>query len=89
MGQLSRWTIVVSRETDSAVRSYLAERGDAKGDLSKFIEQAVNNELLRATVREIQNQNAHLPGDEVQTMIDTACAEVRSEFWRNQKWWAE
>jgi hypothetical protein len=89
MGQQTRWTIVMSRETESAVRSWLAERGNAKGDLSKFIGQAVDNEVLRATMRGIEDQNAHLSGDEVQAMIDTACTDVRSEFWRNQKWWAE
>ncbi len=89
MGELSRWIVTVSRETDDAVRSFLAERGAKKGDLSKFIEQAVNTELLRATVREIQDQNAELPGDAVQAMIDAACAETRASFWPKQKWWAE
>jgi hypothetical protein len=34
----TRWTVSVSKETDIAVRSFLAQRGMKKGDLSKFIE---------------------------------------------------
>ena len=89
MGELSRLTVTISRETEEAVRSFLTERGGKRGDLSKFIERALNNELLRATIREIQDQNAQLPGESVQAMIDTACAEVRAEFWPKQRWWAE
>jgi hypothetical protein len=37
----TRWTVSVSRETDIAVRTVLAQRGMKKGDLSKFIENAV------------------------------------------------
>ena len=37
----TRWTVSVSKETDIAVRSFLAQRGLKKGDLSKFIEEAV------------------------------------------------
>ena len=89
MGELSRLTVTISRATEEAMRSFLAARGGKRGDLSKFIERAVNNELLRATVREIQDQNSQLPADAVQAMIDVACAEVRSEFWPKQRWWAE
>jgi hypothetical protein len=89
MGELSRLTVTISRATEEAMRSFLAARGGKRGDLSKFIERAVNNELLRATVREIQDQNSQLSADAVQAMIDVACAEVRSEFWSKQRWWAE
>jgi hypothetical protein len=68
-----------------AQHSFLADRGGKRGDLSKFIERAVNNEFLRATVREIQDQKSQLPADTVQAMIDVACADVRSEFWPKHK----
>jgi hypothetical protein len=80
MTDLTRWTVIVSKETDVAVRSYLAEHGAKKGDLSKFIERAVRKEVLRATVHDIQERNAGLPGEELQALIDEACAPVRSEF---------
>jgi hypothetical protein len=84
MTDLTRWTVKVSKETDLAVRSYLAEHGGKKGDLSKFIERAVMKEVLRASVRDIQERNADLPGDEVQAMIDEACTAVRAEFWHDR-----
>ena len=86
MADLTRWTVKVSKETDIALRSFLAERGGKKGDLSKFVEHAVRKEVLRATVRDIQQRNAGLPGDEVQALIDEACAAVRSELWRERSW---
>ena len=87
MGELARWSVKVSKEIDISLRTHLAERGGKKGDLSKFIEQAVNNELLRATIKEIRDQNAHVPGDVLQAEIDQACAETRAEFWKDRKWW--
>jgi hypothetical protein len=87
--ELSRLTVTISRETEGAIRTLLAERGGKRGDLSRFIERALNNELLRVTIREIQDQNAELPGESVQAMIDAACADVRKEFWPKQRWRAE
>ena len=37
----TRLTVTVSRETDLALRAYLGAQGMRKGDLSKFIEDAV------------------------------------------------
>jgi hypothetical protein len=89
MGELARWSVKVSKETDISLRTYLAEHGGKKGDLSKFIEQAVNTELLRATVREIQDRNAHVPDEVLEAEIDEACAETRAEFWKDRKWWSD
>jgi hypothetical protein len=87
MGDLARWSVKVSKETDISLRTYLAENGGKKGDLSKFVERAVNTELLRATIRKIQDRNAHVPADVLQAEIDQACAETRAEFWKDRKWW--
>jgi hypothetical protein len=38
----TRWTVSMSRKTDIAVRTFLVARGMKKGDLSKFIEDAVD-----------------------------------------------
>ena len=86
MSDLARWTVKITKETDIAVRSYLAEHGGKKGDLSKFIERAVQREVLRGTVRDIQDRNADLPADEVQAQIDEACSLARAEFWRDRSW---
>lgn len=85
----TRWTVKVSKETDIAVRSYLAEHGGKKGDLSKFIERAVQKEVFRATLRDIRERNSDLSEEEVQTLIDEELAAARKEFWRDRKWWDE
>src|SRR3954451_14432581 len=48
----TRWTVSVSKETDITVRSFLAQRGMKKGDLSKFIEEAVKWRVLDQTMTE-------------------------------------
>lgn len=41
-----RWNIAVSSDTDQSVRMFLASQGGGrKGDLSRFIEQAVRTHL--------------------------------------------
>jgi len=73
----TRWTIRVSKATDSDVRSYLAEHGGKRGDLSKFVERAAVREILRATVRDIRARSADIPAEKLQALIDEACAAVR------------
>ena len=52
----TRWTVSVSRDTDITVRSFLAQRGMKKGDLSKFIEEAVKWRVLRPDRRRSPQQ---------------------------------
>lgn len=75
----TRWTVSVSRETDIAVRSFLAQRGMKKGDLSKFIEEAVKWRVLDQTIAEARSKFADMPPDELEAVIDEAVAAVRTE----------
>src|SRR3546814_6161041 len=70
MGELARWSLKVSRETDIALRTLLATRGGKKGDMSRFVEDAVNREVLRETVRDIQARNADAAPEELERLID-------------------
>ena len=76
----TRWTVSVSKETDIAVRSFLAQRGLKKGDLSKFIEDAVRWRVLDQTVAEARSKFADMPADELQALLDGAVAETRQAF---------
>lgn len=89
MGELSRWTVKVSRDTDISLRTFLAERGGKKGDLSKFVEDAVRKEIRRATIRTIQDRNAYIAGEQLQAEIDQACAETPAAFWKDRRWWSD
>jgi hypothetical protein len=73
----TRWTVSVSRDTDIAVRSFLAQRGMKKGDLSKFIEDAVKWRVLDQTMAEARAGFADLPADAVEALADEAVAAVR------------
>ncbi len=73
----TRWTVSVSRDTDIAVRSFLAQRGMKKGDLSKFIEDAVKWRVLDQTMAEARAGFADMPSDKVEALADEAVAAVR------------
>jgi hypothetical protein len=71
--------VSVSRETDTTVRSFLAERGMKKGDLSKFIEAAVRWRVLEQTVEEARGKFADLAPDVLDALIDEAVTAVRRD----------
>jgi Ribbon-helix-helix domain len=79
MDQSVRWTVRVSKETDVTVRRFLAQRGMKKGDLSKFVEEAVRWRVFDETLRETRACNEHIPPEEIDSAIDEALAAVRAE----------
>ena len=74
-----RWTVKVSRETDTALRSYLAQRGMKKGDISKFVEEAVRWRVLDRVVSEVKTRNFGVSARKIQAAVDDALAAVRAE----------
>ena len=77
----TRLTVTFSRETDLALRAYLGAQGMRKGDLSKFIEDAVRWRMFDQAVQGVKARNAALDPSDLQAVIDEACAAVRSEMW--------
>ena len=77
MSDAVRWTIKVSRETDLSLRSYLGAQGMKKGDLSRFVEEAVRWRVLDRTVQRLKDRNQDLPAEELEALIDEAVAEAR------------
>jgi hypothetical protein len=74
-----RWNIKVSKETDRSLRSLLGSRGVRRGDMSKFVEQAVRFQVFHNTVKEIQQRNRDVDPAVIQAEVDIAVAEVRAE----------
>ena len=74
-----RWNIKVSKETDRNLRTFLSSRGMKKGDLSKFIEQAVRARVFHRTVQDIKARNADCNPEELQSLINNSVHEVRGE----------
>jgi hypothetical protein len=73
----TRWTVSVSKETDVAVRSFLAQRGMKKGDLSKFIEEAVKWRVLDQTIAEARDKFADLTPEALESLLDEAVTATR------------
>ena len=74
-----RWSLKVSKDTDLSLRTFLGSQGAKKGDLSKFVEDAVNRRVLQCTVQDIWQRNAETDPDEIQRIVDEVVSEVRSK----------
>ncbi len=73
----TRWTVSVSKETDISVRSFLAQRGMKKGDLSKFIEDAVKWRVFDQTLAEVRGKFADMPPEKLESLLADAVAAAR------------
>ena len=73
----TRWTVSVSKDTDISVRSFLAQRGMKKGDLSKFIEDAVKWRVLDQTMAEARGKFSDLAPDALNSLLQEAVTATR------------
>jgi hypothetical protein len=74
---MTRWTVSVSKDTDITVRTHLARRDLKKGDLSKFIEDAVKWRVFEQTLAEARAGFADMPPETAEALIDEAVAATR------------
>jgi hypothetical protein len=73
MSTAVRWNIAVSAETDKALRMLLASQGGGrKGDLSRFIEEAVRQRVFEETARDIKTRNADFTDMEIDAAVSEA-----------------
>ena len=72
-----RWSLVVSEATDRSLRSYLARTGGRKGDLSRFVDRAVRQEIFWKALESVWERNKHLSAAEAQALVDDAVAKTR------------
>ncbi len=69
----TRWSLVVSAETDRALRQFLAGQGRGrKGELSRFVEEAVQARILELSVQQAKEQNAGQKPAVIQRAIEEA-----------------
>ena len=80
MNETVRWTFKVSPETDLSLRGYLGAQGMKKGDLSRFVEDAVRWRMLDRTVQGIKDRNQDIPAGTLEAMIEEAVREVRAAY---------
>lgn len=69
----TRWNLAVSTETDRSLRLFLASQGGGKkGDLSRFIEEAVRAHILELTAEQAKADNAMVNEKELGSIVDEA-----------------
>ena len=84
MNDAVRWTIKVSPETDLSLRGFLGAQGMKKGDLSKFVEDAVRWRMLDRTAQAVKDRNQDVSVEMMEAMIEEAVRDVRAKM-RNAK----
>ena len=67
---MTRWNLSIPEKTDQAIRTFLARTGGKKGDLSRFVDEAVRRRVLDLTVHEIKDRNAHHDQQKILDLID-------------------
>ena len=77
---MTRWSLTIPEKTDRAVRILLARSGGKKGDLSRFVDDAVRRRVLDLTVRAIKDRNARYDQQEILDLIDEEAAAARADL---------
>ena len=75
---MTRWNLSVSEETDRTVRTFLARNGGKKGDLSRFVDEAVRRRVLDLTVSQVKERNADYNQREILDLIDDEVSATRA-----------
>ena len=75
-----RWNIAVSPEVDQSVRMFIAAQGGGrKGDLSRFIEEAVRAHMLELSAEEAKAANSAISERDIDAMVDEALAWAKAQ----------
>jgi hypothetical protein len=76
-----RWNIAVSPDTDQSVRMFIAAQGGGrKGDLSRFIEEAVRSYLLEKAAEQAKAAASGMGESELSDLVDEAVQWVRDDY---------
>lgn len=68
-----RWNVAVSSDTDQSVRMFLASQGGGrKGDLSRFIEDAVRTYIFERAVEQAKTANANVSEADLTAIVAEA-----------------
>ena len=74
-----RWNIAVSPDTDQSLRMFLASQGGGrKGDLSRFIEEAVRAHILELTAEQAKAANVDVSESDLTRIVGEAVQWARN-----------
>lgn len=66
-----RWNIAVSQDTDQALRLFLVNQGGGrKGDVSRFVEEAVRAHILELTADQAKTANANINESDLSAIVE-------------------
>ena len=76
----TRWNLVVPTELDRSLRQFLAAEGRGKkGDLSRFVTEAVNKFIFEEGLRVIREHNKDVPPEEIEAIVEESLAWAREQ----------
>lgn len=76
----TRWNLAVSAETDQALRMFLASQGGGrKGDLSRFVEEAVRAHIMELSAEDAKVSNTSVSEADLTAMVDEALDWARAQ----------
>lgn len=74
-----RWNIAVSSDTDQSLRMFLASQGGGrKGDLSRFVEEAVRAHILELTAEQAKAANVDVSEEDLAAVVAEAVQWARN-----------
>jgi hypothetical protein len=75
----TRWNLVVPRELDKSLRQFLADEGRGKkGDISRFVTEAVHKHIFETTLRAVREKNANVSQEEIDKAVEESLAWARA-----------
>lgn len=75
---MTRWNLSIPEETDRTVRTFLARNGGKKGDLSRFVDDAVRRRVFDLTVAQVKERTTELDQREILDLIDDEVSAARA-----------
>ena len=77
----TRWNLVVPKELDKSLRQFLANEGRGKkGDLSRFVAEAVNKHIFDTALNAVHEHNANVPLEEIEAAVEESLARARARM---------
>jgi Ribbon-helix-helix domain len=77
----TRWNLVVSSKIDKSLRQFLADEGRSKkGELSRFVEEAVNKHIFDTALKAAREHNKDVDPDELEAAIEESLAWAREQL---------
>jgi hypothetical protein len=77
----TRWNLVVSKQTDKDLRQLLASEGRSKkGEISRFVEEAVRKHIFDTALEAVHEHNANVPYEEIEAAVEESLAWARARM---------